>query len=188
MPQCAPRHLRLKQQVKRSLGHQPYASIHCKQKLLQSAQKTPQCAPSEQQAWQLSQGHPSMHSHRGPCRRSFRIRQRQRQRCSLQRQRQRWPIAAPADRYRRLLQPRLHVMAAILHRRHLLATISHSAAMADGTGGSRGTGDGRGWMMSPSLSIGIGSEKNISLQDGEVIPSVQRVRSGRGDPTRALRA
>ena len=117
MPQCAPRNLRLKQQVKRSLGHQPYASIHCKQKLLQSAQKTPQCAPSEQQAWQLSQGHPSMHSHRGPCRRSFRIRQRQRQRCSLQRQRQRWPIAAPADRYRRLLQPRLHVMAAILQTR-----------------------------------------------------------------------
>ena len=50
------------------------------------------------------------------CKRSLQ-RQRQRQRCSLQRQRQRWPIAAPADRYRRLLQPRLHVMAAILQTR-----------------------------------------------------------------------
>ena len=178
MPQCAPRHLRLKQQVKRSLGHQPYASMDCKQKLLQSAQKTPQSAPSEQQAWQLSQGHPSMHSHRGPCRRSFRIRQRQRQRCSLQRQRQRWPIAAPADRYRRLLQPRLHVMAAILHGRHLMATISHSAAIAEGHGGATAAGPHpHGWMMSPT-------GKNIVLEDGEVIPFVPRARSGRGNPTR----
>ena len=110
------------------------------------------------------------------CKRSLQ-RQRQRQRCSPQRQRQRWPIAAPADRYRRLLQPRLHVTAAFLQaRRHLMATISHSAAIAEGHGGATAAGP-HGWMMSPT-------GKNIVLEDGEVIPFVPRARSGRGNPTR----
>ena len=71
------------------------------------------------------------------------------------------------------------LMAAIIQPRRM---ISHSEAIAHGHGA--GT---HGWTMHPTLIVKDGGT-NLILEDGEVIPSAQRVRSGRGDPTRALRA
>ena len=71
------------------------------------------------------------------------------------------------------------LMAAIFQPRRM---ISHSEAIAHGHGaGTHG-------VTIPTLSVKDGGT-NLILEDGEVvIPSAQRVRSGRGDPTRALRA